>query len=102
MPTRRSARARPKLPERQLRFVDDDEEVGRVDLEIPQQLANRLAAVVHEREWLGDDRVAVAPPGHQRVGRRRFERDGRAARHFVDHVEADVVPRAAVLRTRIA
>ena len=75
-----------------------------VDLEVPRQLADRLAAEVHERQRLGQQRAAVRPTplGDQRLGRRRLEPDRCPPREFVDHREPDVVPRALVLRARIA
>ena len=54
-----------------------------VDLEVPRQLADRLAAQVHERQRLDQQhRLAVRPPPprDQRLGRRRLERRCRARR----------------------
>src|SRR3954471_4272684 len=98
----RPARPRPHSAERQLDFVDDDEEVGDLDLEVAQQLADRLAAQVHERERLDQQRVGGAPFANQRLGGRRLEHDAAAARQLVDHLEADVVARALVFRARVA
>ena len=74
-----------------------------VDLEIARQPADRLAAQVHERQRLGQQRRLGGPrplaisasTGADFEPRRRH-----AARQLVDHREADVVPRAAVLRRR--
>ena len=47
------ARSRPSS---RLHVVDDDEEVRQLDLVEPQQLADRVAAEVHERQRLGEQR----------------------------------------------
>src|SRR5204863_9775312 len=102
----RSSRPRPQLAERQLRLVDHHQDVAEVDLEIANELADRLAAQIHERERLAQEnglgRQIAADPGDQRVGRRGLELNLRAAGQLVDDLEPDVVPGAAIPRTRIA
>ena len=66
------ARAR-NFAERQLHFVDDDEQIDRLDLEVAQQPADRLAARIHERQRLGQQRVAGPPRADQRLDRRGIE-----------------------------
>ena len=46
------------------------QQIADVDLEEPQQVAHRMAAQVHERERLGEQRAFASPLRHQRVGRR--------------------------------
>ena len=72
------------LPERQLHLVDDDEQVGGVDLEEPRQRADRLAAQVHERQRLGQQHRA-----------RPAAATSRSAPRAARRLEAGTAPRRA-------
>src|SRR5262245_565506 len=98
----RPSRPRSQLGERQLHFVDDDEQVVLIDLVIPKQRANRLAARVHESHRLGQQRVAIAPARRDGLRRRGIELRVRSSRQFVEYREPDVVSSATVLRSRIS
>jgi hypothetical protein len=77
-------------------LVDDDEQVGEVNLEIPRQLADRLTAQVRTSAASPTCVVRPAVTGqrqrHQRFGGRRLEAQRRAPARLVDDIEADVVP----------
>ena len=75
VPARRSPGARSDLPERQLNLVDDDQQIRDVDLVVAEQLADRLAARVHERQRLGQQHVGRSHFCDERndVPRRRCE-----------------------------
>src|SRR6185503_7158718 len=112
VPAGRSRRPDPDPPRLELHLVDDDEEIGGIDLVELQQPDDRRAAQVHERERLGQDHVSCPerrrrvgpPPRDQRLdaSRRRFPQAAVPPRQQIDGVEPGVVPRAGVLGTRIA
>ena len=55
-------RARPQPAQRQVDVVADDQEVGSLDLVVPGERRDRLAAQVHERERLDEQHDVVRPP----------------------------------------
>src|SRR5262249_35111068 len=80
----------------------DDQQIRDVELEVPQQLADRLAALVHERHRLGEQQVARSHACHECICGGRLEGCRPAPRRFVDDRQADVVPRPAVPRSGIS
>ena len=96
--------ARPEPAQRQIHVVGHDQDIVQIEPVVVNQRTDRLAAQVHERARLRqhDLRVRPAFPRHVGVGRTGFEYQLSPPRDLVDHLEADVVTRAAVSRTRIA
>src|SRR5262249_42752776 len=88
----------PQSGERQIHFVDDDKEIGDVDLEIPRELANRLTAVVHERQRLDEEqRLRLSDLRDQRVGGRGLEGRLPPPALSAETGKPIVVPRAPIL-----
>ena len=90
----------PQLAQRQVDVVADHQQVGQRQPGRSPSPGGRSAAQVHER--LGLDSSSLLPAldqlGHLGL-EARWKRPGRrATRQGVDHVEADVVPGAVVLR----
>src|SRR5262245_2803460 len=102
VPARGPSRPRTKASERQLRLVHDDEQVEWIDLEIPDQSADGFAAVVHERQRLGEQRISGPPARSQGVDRLWLEGCARPAGQLVEDGEPDVVAGAPESRARIS
>src|SRR4029453_2601901 len=104
MASGRSPRTRAQLPQRQLRFIDNDQQVGGFDLVVMNQLRHSLAAFVHERQRFGQqayDSFGPPPSGNEGTSWGRQEIDACPPRDFFDHRETDVVSSAPILRARI-
>src|SRR5688572_18772185 len=101
VPSRRSGGAGPQPPQLQIHVVHDDQQIGEVDLEVAQQLADGVAAEVHERQRLGQQHARRAPLRHDRVGRRRLPLQPVTVREQIQDVESDVVPGPRVLAARV-
>ena len=104
VPARRSARPRARSrPSASCTSSTTTSRSGTLDLEEPQQLADRVAAEVHERQRLGEQHARRSRHlRHQRLGRRRLPLQPVPGRERVDDLEPDVVPGAGVLRARVA
>ena len=86
--------------QRQLHFVDHDQQVRRVDLEVARQPADRLAARVHERQRLGQQHADRRARRHFAISASTGAASNStpaAPRQLVDDREPDVVPRPLVL-----
>src|SRR6185503_14718691 len=106
VPARRSAWPRAQPAERQCNFIHHDQQIGRGDVVVTRQRGDRIAAAVHERQRLGDEQRLGAVLlrderiGHLRGGQR--QREAVPPRDLVDDHEPHVVPRLAILATRIS
>jgi hypothetical protein len=59
----RAANAQPQAPERQLVFVADDQDLGRLRTPVIYSIENCPAALIHERQRLEKYQVIVLPFG---------------------------------------
>src|SRR5687767_11487867 len=101
----RSARAQSQSSQRQIRIVDDDEQIGGREFVKACNLAHRPSAQIHEGRRLGEQH-AIADLGNLRCLRFPlrviFQRHAIATRKLFGDLEPDIVPGVLVLAARIA
>jgi hypothetical protein len=91
----------PKLPKRELHFIDYDQDILRQDLEERHDGANGATTIVHISSRLHQDDVMILD--HDSIRDRFPLRELRfpSSRQFIDDVEAHVMPRPGVFRPRV-
>jgi len=84
--------------------VHDDDRVWRVDAEAAGERPDRIARIIHEGGRHSEQKmqVAIVHLCRERAIAPRLERHGISRCQQLDYIEADIVPRARILATRIA